>query len=120
MEVCNLGLVKYGGWDTFMTENGRQGTSISCVDPPTHASNNNVWMPGFVVIRDGARLLNASASTARAVRREIKLQLHQASLLTSSRKLEKCSSANWWILNFTDFGRLNYVNFCYKNAPQSE
>jgi hypothetical protein len=89
MEVCNLDLVKYGGWDIFMTENGRQGTSISCVDPPTHASNNNVWMLGFVVIRNGARLLNANASTAGAVRREIKLQLQRASLLTRSRKFEK-------------------------------
>ena len=49
--------------------------SVSCVDPPTHAVNNNARLLGFVVIQNCARLLNATTSTFRGVPGERRLQL---------------------------------------------
>jgi hypothetical protein len=38
--------------------------SVSCVDAPTHAVNNNARLVGFIVIQSDARLLNSNAFAA--------------------------------------------------------
>jgi hypothetical protein len=92
--------------------------SVSCVDLPTHAANNNAC---FIVIQSGARLLNANTSAIRGVPGEIKLQLHWLFACAEVGEMQ------WRQLTECKFGVDLYrlilsdnVTFCYKNALEEE